>query len=104
MFARIAGWDGLVAIDEKSVSNFDFKLSPNPTTAVSTLQYSISEKSIISLEVFDTYGKLVKKTDKTVQTKGQHNLTINLWGFPKGVYLCVLNINENKKTEKLIVR
>jgi len=104
MFARIAGWDGLVAIDEKPTIDFDFKLSPNPTTAISTLQYSISEKSIISLKVFDTYGKLVKKTDKTVQTKGQHNLTINLWGFPKGVYLCVLNINENKKTEKLIVR
>lgn len=104
MFGRLAGWNGLVAIDEKSTMDFEFKLSPNPTPAISTLQYSVSGTSTISLEIFNTFGKLIKKTDKVIQSAGAHNITIDLSDFPKGIYLCVLNINGNKRTEKLIVK
>ena len=104
MFARLAGWEGLVSIDEKQKPEFEIKLSPNPTTSVSTINYSISGKSFVSLQIFDSYGKLIKETDQELKNTGSYDITIDLSAHPKGIYFCTLNINQNKLSQKLVLK
>lgn len=104
MFARLSGWDGLVSISENQMPEFEIGLFPNPTTSISTINYSISSQSLISLKVFNAYGKLIKQTAEKVKVKGSYNIEIDLSEYPKGIYLCVLNIDDTKLARKIILR
>jgi hypothetical protein len=81
---------------------------PNPFNPLTTIAFSIAERSIVSLQVFDVSGRLVRTLATEPLPAGRHERT---WDgrdnrgvlVGSGVYICRLHAGQKQKTGKLLV-
>jgi len=93
------GISGNINEDEPSPQDVLFKLYPNPTSGILTVDLLETEQSSPTLiEVFDLTGKK-RKMLRMYQTK---RYTMDLKGLPPGMYIVSLKSNEFKSVEKII--
>lgn len=66
-----------------TISNY-----PNPSNPVTTIRYYVPNAAIVSLDVFDASGRLVKSLVNESQSQGMHSVEFNGAGLASGVYFC----------------
>jgi hypothetical protein len=76
---------------------------PNPFSANTTIDYSLSFKALVTLKVFSVYGKEVATLSNQEMLPGQYHLTWDAASFPEGIYTCRLQIGQFVLTRKLIL-
>ena len=76
---------------------------PNPFNPVTTIQYSITKSSNVSLKVFDMLGREVQTLVNTMQGPGQYSVMLNAQSLGSGVYFYRLNAGTYTETKKLIL-
>jgi GH35 family endo-1,4-beta-xylanase len=76
---------------------------PNPFNPATTIQYSISKISNVSLKVFDMLGREVQTLVNTQQAPGQYAVTLNAQNLGSGVYFYRLNAGSFTETKKLML-
>ncbi len=76
---------------------------PNPFNPVTTIRYSVSKTSNVSLKVFDILGREVQTLVNTMQAPGQYTVTLNAQGLGSGVYFYRLNTGNFIETKKLML-
>jgi hypothetical protein len=64
--------------------------SPNPFNPMTTITYTVPEKSIVTLEVCNLLGERVSLLAASTKSAGRHHSEWNAAGLPSGVYLCRL--------------
>ncbi len=90
-------------------SEFDFSISPNPFETSTTISYSVPEMyngenyHNIKLNIYDLQGKKVAELVNEKQAAGKYFVEIKANSLSGGVYLCTLNIDEEKTTKKITV-
>lgn len=90
---------GIARFGNPSLSNSDFELTkntnvfPNPSTGIVNIKLENTAKA--SIKVYDLQGKLVQEKKNIIQ-----NTTLNL---PKGLFLILIEQNNQKTTRKVIV-
>jgi hypothetical protein len=91
--------------DEKnSVSEFSLSQNyPNPFNPVTTISFSISSESFISLEVSNVMGEKVSSLVSDNLPAGAHEYEWNASGLPSGVYFYRLTAENFKQTKKLLL-
>ena len=104
--ARKAAW--LVTDVEKTTSSIpaSFELSqnyPNPFNPTTTLEYSISKSSNITLEVFNVLGQSVARLVDGNLTPGTYKTTFDASKLSSGVYLYQLKANDFVQTRKMVL-
>jgi len=79
----------------------DFNVYPNPFTNNTTIEYSLNNSSVVSLEVFNLIGEKVKvfSLDEK-QVAGNHNYTFN--DAETGIYFVKLSIDGTSVVQKII--
>jgi hypothetical protein len=106
-----AGW----YIDDISVKHTDYSMivletnnnqkenpinlrcTPNPFNSEATIQFELSENSIISAKIYDIKGEIVEVLSPTQRIPaGKHTLTWRPENICSGLYRCVIKSNENK--------
>ena len=81
----------------------DFQCFPNPFDNNITVQYYLTEKSNMDIELFDVAGKLVQILAKNaVYTEGGYRNTFQVSDMPKGVYLLKLKTDKQAVYKKLV--
>ena len=60
---------------------------PNPFRSLTTIRYALATASDVSLEVFDTQGRLVVRRGLGLQPPGTHQATFSNPGLRAGIYL-----------------
>jgi hypothetical protein len=79
---------------------------PNPANHLSFYSFKLKEKAVISLELYDSYGRMVKKIINNQElAPGKYIKEMNLEQeqlFP-GLYFYVLSNNDDHRSRKLIV-
>jgi len=85
----------ILAVDDVTENNF--KLFPNPSTAIFYIQRQSTEKMEIS--VFDITGKLVFKEKNIFNT----HYTLNLSNINKGIYFLKINDGNKQLTKRLMI-
>ncbi len=68
------------------VKNLELSIFPNPATDQIMVQYSLKYKQNISVELFDTNGRLIKNILAQEQHAGQQELYIKTSGLQSGNY------------------
>jgi len=104
MFARLAGWDGAVGIENYKTNDLKLQVSPNPAHENCTISYFINDKAQVKLEVFNSNGKLVELLENEIQTKGNHLHQLSLANYATGSYHCVLTVAGKKSSKTFLVR
>lgn len=81
-----------------------FNLYPNPTTANTTISFSIAEKNKVTINVYDVLGSLVSTLSQTNEfEKGENKISLNTSDLSSGIYYISLDINGAKETKKLVI-
>jgi hypothetical protein len=77
-------------------------LVPNPTTDVSTLNFTARNEQTVSVQVVDMTGKVMFSKDLGSVQKGGHSVEINSRDYNAGVYFVNVVSNDGVITKKLI--
>lgn len=83
------------AIETKSAINYSLKVFPNPFNH--SINVSLNETKILSIEIFDLSGKLVIR-----KTVNDYNTIIETTNFDRGIYILKCNTEEKTISQKLI--
>ncbi len=82
-------------MDLNEVNNkLELQIYPNPTNDVVQIK---SKMDVLSVEIFDTTGKLIK-------TSLVKNQSISIKGLEKGIYLLKLNFSDNTAVTKKLIK
>ena len=99
--------DIITALDNFTIhSDDDLQLSnyPNPFHTHTTIQFSISQKSHVQLNVYNTLGKMVFSGVNETFDKGTYEILWKNHGFPGGIYLCKLTADNQKIINRMVLR
>jgi len=80
------------------------RVYPNPASSATTLDYTLTDASNVTLQVYDMNGRLLSSLNKGRQSSGQHSLQMNVQNMKSGVYMIRIITNKSTNTAKLIVR
>ncbi len=76
---------------------------PNPFNPATTIRYSITKTSNVTLKVFDMLGREVQTLVNTQQAPGQYSVTLNAQNLGSGVYFYRLSAGTFTETKKLML-
>jgi len=94
-------------VENEQVFTFKYNLGdnyPNPFNPSTKIRYSLKEKGLVSITVYDILGRVVDNLVNETQTKGNHEVVFNTGeNLSSGIYFYTLNVNEFHNTKKLIL-
>ncbi len=105
IFRSDATLDPAVGIDEASASKDSNVLSiyPNPTNALATIEFTLSQNQDVIINVFSIQGELVKTITKDNLTKGDKTLKLDVKDLPIGNYILQLDAGNSSKVGKFVI-
>jgi hypothetical protein len=95
----------MVGISEATTPDvFGFKIYPNPASSRAKIDFSISRRSPVTLQLFDPIGNLIKTFSDEVLNMGSHHYIIDAsaLGLSRGVYTVRLTSAEISTTQRVV--
>ena len=95
----------VVGVDDDIVAN-NFNLEqnyPNPFNPSTTINYTIAERSTVSLKVYDVLGNEVANLVNTTQEAGKYDVTFNASELSSGLYIYTLNTGNFTSSKKMML-
>lgn len=90
--------------DEIIVNNFSLEQNyPNPFNPSTTINYSLSERSAVSLKIYDVLGNEVSSLVNTTQEAGKYDIQFNASGLSSGLYIYTLNAGNFTSSKKMML-
>ncbi len=84
--------------------NEKFSINPNPSTKESTVSYSLTTLSDITISVYDINGQLVKVLVDENQEAGDYNMPLSLnGGIKPGIYFVKMDTGKTQQTERVVI-
>jgi uncharacterized lipoprotein YddW (UPF0748 family) len=76
---------------------------PNPFNPSTKIRYTIPSSGVVSLEIFDTLGRKVKRIFSAYQTAGSYEINCSLNDQSSGIYFCSLDFGGQRRTQKILL-
>jgi hypothetical protein len=76
---------------------------PNPFNPTTTINYSIPERSYVSLKIYDVLGNEVVTLVSEEKPAGSYEIEFNANGMPSGIYLYQLKAGSYSVTKKMLL-
>lgn len=86
-----------------TTAELNFNAYPNPTLQSTTISYSLDEPALVTLSIFDLYGRKLETLLSAYQTSDEYSLTYNSLHLPEGIYWIELKINEQKVVNRKLI-
>jgi hypothetical protein len=93
---------GITGEDELNVTN-SVQMYPNPFTETAYVSFSTSQTETVSVNVYNSIGKLVYTLSNKDYSAGTHTITIDGKELNSGMYFVNLKIGENSYKQKLVL-
>jgi hypothetical protein len=104
--ATIDGHDVVAGVQAANEGPTPFALlqnHPNPFNPVTTISYSLSTYSSVTIDVFNALGQQVQMRDLGIQTPGMHEFVFDGTGLPSGIYFYRVKAGEKGKVGKMMM-
>ena len=88
----------LLSEDTYLKSNF-----PNPFNSATTIKYFIPGKSVVTINVFDNQGKIIKTILNEVKMPGNYEVVLNGSDLPGGIYYYNIMTEYFTESKKMVV-
>ncbi len=79
-----------------------FEIYPNPCSYEANIRYSVKDNENFEISVVNIFGQVELSLIKGKQSKGVYNLTFNTNSLKNGIYICILQTDDEIKTIKFI--
>jgi len=99
----ILKYSGASGIRENIPENLLLENFPNPFSGVTTIKFSLPESSNVKLEIYNTLGNKMETLVNATLAGGAHQIELNAWNYPKGIYFYKLVAGDFSATGKMIV-
>ncbi|MBN2789358.1 MAG: T9SS type A sorting domain-containing protein, partial [Candidatus Delongbacteria bacterium] len=99
------GWhDTSINNEQLTIDNYELEQNyPNPFNPITTIEFSVQNKAIVYLSVYNSNGQLIKNLVNGVVNAGMHSATFNADNLNSGVYYYQLKIDGAvKETKKML--
>ena len=91
-----------VSVDEDAPVSFAVaQNSPNPFNPTTTITYSITEASHVTIDIFNVAGQKIDTIANEFMNAGNHSVTWNGNEFSAGMYFYTVKVGEFSKTVKM---
>lgn len=91
-------------VDENIPTQFELKQNyPNPFNPITTIQFSLAEKSFVTLKVFDVLGTEMETLVATEKSEGNYSIVFDASKLASGIYFYKLQTADAISVKKLIV-
>ena len=80
-----------------------FQNYPNPFNSATTIRYSLNRPGRVTLVVYDSRGRLVKRLVSEYQQSGNHQARFNASSLPSGIYFYRLEANGFSQVKKMLL-
>jgi hypothetical protein len=97
------GLSGLASVHENASSLNIANVYPNPANHSASVQYYLSSKSDVQIQVLNTQGKTVREMLLPEQATGKHEKDIDISTFSAGFYFVRMKTNEGISFARLQV-
>jgi hypothetical protein len=101
----VLSFDKTTAVEEEnSVTPNDFTLEqnyPNPFNPTTTINYQLTEFSLVTLKVFDVLGKEIATLVDKPQSAGSYQVNVNIPELSSGVYFYTLSNGVSTMVRKM---
>ncbi len=86
------------------VNNFMLEQNyPNPFNPSTTISYSLSERSAVTLKVYDVLGNEVASLVNTTQETGKYDVNFDASSLSSGLYIYTLNAGNYTSSKKMML-
>lgn len=95
-FRVCKSWNGLVSVNNISTVAERFTLSqnyPNPFNPSTKINFSIPERGLVTLKVYDMLGKELTELVKGDYSIGTYSVDFNAAGLSSGIYVYSIEVN-----------
>ena len=92
--------------DKDKLVDFNFSLSqsfPNPFNPTTSIRYTVPQKGLVILKVYDMLGRKVKTLVNSEKSKGVYTVTFNADNLPTGVYFYSISIGNFSEVKKMVL-
>ncbi len=84
-------------------SDFNVSVYPNPFNSTTTLSFSLTHTSSVSLTIFNLLGQAVYQSDLGRLNAGEHRQIFDASELPSGIYLARVQVGEMSKIRKMVL-
>lgn len=84
-------------------SSLILSAAPNPFNPTTTLSFTLTQSSLVQLNLFDIQGRLVQSLANNVMTAGSHSITVDGTSLASGIYFANLRANNQSRIAKLVL-
>lgn len=81
--------------------DFEARIFPNPATGSVHLSYSLPEKTMVDIGIFNLRGQRLKTVSQETNIAGGHRIDFGIGELSSGIYLIRIKTDSNLKTIKL---
>jgi hypothetical protein len=81
---------------------------PNPFNPTTQIRYELSEDALVSINIYDLMGRMIKSSSNSNQTAGYHSLQWDATndigeGVSAGMYIYTIQAGEYRSTKKMVL-
>ena len=95
----------VVGVDDETVVN-SFNLEqnyPNPFNPTTSINYTIAERSAVSIKVYDVLGNEVATLVNSTQEAGAYDVNFDASQLSSGLYIYTLNAGDFTSSKKMML-
>jgi hypothetical protein len=74
---------------------------PNPFNASTSISYSLSKPSDVTISIYDMLGRLIDTINNETQITGEHSVIWNAGNFASGVYFYKITAGEFEQIKRM---
>ena len=90
--------DGYMPLETKLEQNY-----PNPFNPTTTIEFDIEKKGMVSLNIFNQEGKIVRNAVNDFMTAGKHSVGVDLSNVSAGTYYYILKVDGVSESKKMVL-
>ena len=92
-----------VCVDEENHIFYNISNYPNPFNPITTINYFLPRRTIISIKIFDITGKFVKTLINEEMNQGHYAVNWNAENMASGVYLYKIEAGDYSDVKKMLL-
>lgn len=96
----------LLAIQQYTAKEKSYSLMqnyPNPFNPSTQIRFSLADKGLVTLKIYDVLGNVVKTLLNEEKPAGEYNVQFDAKSFASGVYFYVLHTGNFSMTKKMLL-